>query len=181
MNGQERFIRALRCEQIDRMPSFWMSITPKSRYEREWNEFINQDDNPESPNKGQTIRLSDFQGKKILLDFWSTRCSACLAQFPHIRAVYDNHGRNSGDIAVITVCIDGDRTDRIKILSDKYTDKFGAFNFPILLDKEHVVTDMYNIWRIPKTIFIDSDGIIREIRIGRFDTQQEIEDVIESL
>lgn len=140
-----------------------------------------QDDNPESPNKGQTIRLSDFQGKKILLDFWSTRCSACLAQFPHIRAVYDNHGRNSGDIAVITVCIDGDRTDRIKILSDKYTDKFGAFNFPILLDKEHVVTDMYNIWRIPKTIFIDSDGIIREIRIGRFDTQQEIEDVIESL
>jgi len=33
-----------------------------------------QDDNPESPNKGQAVSLSDFQGKKILLNFWATGC-----------------------------------------------------------------------------------------------------------
>ncbi|MCK4723839.1 MAG: redoxin family protein, partial [Dehalococcoidia bacterium] len=143
----------------------------------------------ESPNKGNAVDLGKFLGnRKILLDFWSTGCSACLAQFPLIREIYygDKCKQNAhnADVAVFTVCIDGERTDRIQKLIDKYSDpeKFGPFNFPILLDKEGMTTtDVYNIWRIPKTVFIDSDGIIREIKIGRFHSKEEIESILDSL
>ncbi len=47
MDGQERFYRALKCEEVDRMPSFWMSITPHGKFEKIWKEFLNKDDNPE--------------------------------------------------------------------------------------------------------------------------------------
>jgi len=149
----------------------------------------NDVNNRESPNKGDTVDLGKFLGnRKILLDFWSTGCSACLAQFPLIREIYYGHkckqNADNADIAVFTVCIDGERTDRIQKLIDKYSDpeKFGPFDFPILLDKEGMTTtDVYNIWRIPKTVFIDSDGIIREIKIGRFHSKEEIESILDSL
>jgi len=141
------------------------------------------DDNPESPNKGQAVSLSDFQGKKILLNFWSTRCGPCLAEFPLIREIYydDRCNENTGNIAVISVAIDN-RPDRIKLAEDKYQDKYGRFTFPILLDaKEEPIKDKYGVWQIPTTFFIDSDGIIREIQIGRFKTKEEIETIFKTL
>ena len=145
--------------------------------------------NTQSPNNGEMVDLKSFLGKKkVLLDFWSTSCSACIAQFPLIRELYlhenwaDSNSEYS-DFAVITVCIDGHRTDRIAILIEKYSnpEKFGPFTFPILLDEEGTVKDPYHIWRIPYTVFIDSEGIIRETQIGRFHEREEIESILDSL
>jgi uroporphyrinogen-III decarboxylase len=47
MNGQERFYRALRCEEVDRMPAFWTDFTPHGKFERIWQEFVEKEDNPE--------------------------------------------------------------------------------------------------------------------------------------
>ena len=141
------------------------------------------DDNPESPNKGQTVSLSDFQGKKILLNFWSTRCGPCLAEFPFIRATYygEQCNENAGNLAVFAVAIDN-RPDRIKLVEDKYQDEYGRFTFPILLDTTlEPVKNKYGIWQVPTTFFIDSDGIIREINIGRFKTKEEIEVILKTL
>ena len=145
--------------------------------------------NTQSPNNGEMVDLKSFLGKKkVLLDFWSTSCSACIAQFPLIRELYlDENWADSNseysDFAVITVCIDGHRTDRIDILRDKYSnpEKFGPFTFPILLDEEGTVKDPYHIWRIPCTVFIDSEGIIRETQIGRFHEREEIESILNRL
>ena len=145
--------------------------------------------NTQSPNNGEMVDLKSFLGKKkVLLDFWSTSCSACIAQFPLIRELYlDENWADSNseysDFAVITVCIDGHRTDRIGILIEKYSnpEKFGPFTFPILLDEEGTVKDPYHIWRIPCTVFIDSEGIIRETQIGRFHEREEIESILNRL
>ncbi len=149
------------------------------------------DDNPESPNKkGKTETLSKYIGKKkILLNFWNTFCGACIGEFPFIREIYDDEklaDRNSGhsDFAVITICIDSridEAADRIKILEDKYSGEVGPFTFPILLDSEGETKKSYHIWTIPYTIFIDSDGIIREIKMGRFKDEGEIIDILNRL
>ena len=139
-----------------------------------------EDGDPESPNNGSTVALSDFLGKNVMLNLWSTYCGPCIVEFPLIRAIYNNYDNNSGDIAVITVCIDGS-VDRIKRIEDKYGAEYGPLTFPILLDLEREIEDSYHIWKIPKTLFIDSDGIIREIRIGRFYSQDEIESILESM
>lgn len=128
-----------------------------------------------------SVSLSDSRGKKVLLNFWSTRCGACIVEFPLIRKIHDKYGRNSADLIVITVCTDGERTDRIQKLIDKYGDEYGPFNFPILLDKGSTTHGSYEISAVPRTFFIDSEGIIREIQLGRFDSTEEIEDILESL
>ena len=145
--------------------------------------------NPGSANNGELVKLSDFKGKKILLNFWNTFCGACIGEFPYIRAIYEDKNwadKNSADsdFVVVTVCIDekADRADRIAKLEDKYRDEAGPFTFPILLDTEENPTKAsYHIWTIPKTVFIDSDGIIREIKMGRFKDEGEIIDILNRL
>jgi len=144
-----------------------------------------QDDNPESPNNGETVKLSQFRGKKILLNFWNTFCGACLAEFPLIREIYEDEkwaNKNlSPEFVIITICIDG-RADRIEKLEDKYIDKTGEFTFPILLDTEvNPANSSYHVDYTPKTVFIDSNGIIRKIKTGRFESTEDIAEILRSL
>jgi thiol-disulfide isomerase/thioredoxin len=157
------------------------------------------DDNPESPNKaGKTETLSTYIGKKrIMLNFWDTFCGACVGESPLIRETYEDEklaDRNSenSDFLVLTICIDSnidDVPDRIERLQTKYSEqidgasgeKVGLYTFPILLDVKGETKKDYHISTIPKTVFIDSDGIIREIKLGRFQNKEEIEAILKSL
>lgn len=146
----------------------------------------NDANDPESPNDGETVDLTKFVGKKkLLLNFWSTRCGACVVEFPFIREVYHGDACRQNDdsacLAVITVCVDGDRTDRIETIIERHTDEYGHFRFPILLDTEDTTIDSYHIWTVPTSVFIDCDGIIREIKIGRFLDAAEIEGVFDRI
>jgi peroxiredoxin len=145
-----------------------------------------QDDNPESPNKGQTVSLSDFQGKKILLNFWATACGPCVGELPHIRTTYDTYcqeNSSDADSAVITICLDKteDVAERIEKLEDKYTDEVSRFMLPILLDPQHQAEDLYNVTRIPTTFLIDSYGIIKETKTGSFQNSEQIEEKLNSI
>jgi len=147
------------------------------------------DDNPDSPNKaGKNETLSTYLGrKKILLNFWSTYCGACIGEFPYIREIYENFAnRNSADsdYVIFTICIDSkidEAPARIKTLESKFIDEAGAFTFPMLFDTVGQTKKDYHVWTIPKTIFIDNEGIIREIKIGRFKNIEEIETILKSL
>jgi peroxiredoxin len=44
--------------------------------------------------EGSSVRLTDFRGKYLLLDFWATWCGPCRAETPHLKAVYDTYGKN---------------------------------------------------------------------------------------
>jgi thiol-disulfide isomerase/thioredoxin len=149
------------------------------------------DDNPESPNKGgKTETLSTYVGKKkIMVNFWSTYCGACIGEFPFIRGIYEDKNfadRNSenADFVVLTVCIDSkidEAPARIETLEGKFSEDAGPFTFPILFDSVGQTKKEFHIWSIPETIFIDSDGIIREVKIGRFLNIDEIESILKSL
>jgi len=148
------------------------------------------DDNPESPNKSGSETLSAYIGKKkIMLNFWSTFCGACIGEFPYIRGIYEDENFANGnsansDFMVLTVCIDSkidEAPARIVTLEGKFISETGPFTFPILMDSVGQTKKDYHIWTIPETVFIDSDGIIREIRIGRFQNIEEIETILNSL
>ena len=128
----------------------------------------------------EILTLSNLRGQKVLLNFWSTSCGACIVQFPVIREVYAQHGKNNGDLAVITICIDG-TAEHIKKIEEKYSDKYGPLDFPILIADQEEIARKYGIWATPQTFFIDQSGIIQRVIIGRFETSEEIETILNSL
>ena len=134
--------------------------------------------NPQSPNNGEMIDLEGFLGKKkVLLNFWLTSCRPCVLEFPFLRAIHES---SDSDVAVITICLRGS-ADGIAKLEDKYRDEIGRFTFPILLDLEGETKRAYKVTATPKTVFVDSDGIIREIKIGRFHKTDDIQEILNGL
>ena len=135
---------------------------------------------PQTPNKGGEVALSNLRGKKVLLNLWSTYCGPCVRELPLIREIYEGHGKNSGDLAVITICLDREETNRIKELEEKYSQEGLICTFPILLDLNNETKDSYDIGQYPTTFLINSGGIIEKFKNECFQDKAEIEAFIKS-
>ena len=122
---------------------------------------------------GETVSLSDFHGKPVMLTFWKINCPACQFQMPYIQAVYDEC--SSKTIATLTINV-GDSKLAIKnyITSQKLT-------FPVLLDPLGSVANTYGVPGVPMTFLIDTDGILKAYKIGAFQSQQAMEDALKSV
>ncbi len=116
---------------------------------------------------GQTIALSDFRGKPVMLNFWATWCGPCRVEMPYIQQVYDER---SGDGLVVLAIDIGESPAKVKEFMQDY-----GLTFPVLLDVKTEVAKQYNIRAIPTTFFIDPDGGIRDIGIGAFPNKAAIE------
>jgi peroxiredoxin len=130
--------------------------------------------------KAENVTLSELRGKYVMLNFWATDCGACIVEFPVIRSLWNKYGRNTGDVLVMTVCLDA-KADNVKRIEDKYGEKYGPLDFPILLDETSRAGKDYGIMLTPLAFFIDTDGIIRHIKPGRFQSVEEIEVILKTL
>lgn len=116
---------------------------------------------------GETVSLSDFYGKPVMLTFWSINCAACQSQVRHIQAFYDDHSSNT--IASLTINV-GDSALSVQ----RYANSHGV-TYPVLLDSKKQVAQSYGIPGVPVTFLIDDKGIIKAYKIGAFRSQEEIE------
>ena len=107
---------------------------------------------------GTPLRLSDFNGRPVWLNFWATWCPPCRAEVPDIVGVYEEG--QTEDLVILAVSI-GEDSDTVR----QYVDKAGM-NFPIGVDGTQSVASLYRVAGIPTHIFIDRDGIIRDIQVG---------------
>ena len=124
---------------------------------------------------GKTTSLSDLKGKPIMIIFHKTmNCPGCKAQMPFILAIHDQLVNKN--IPLLTI-YRGDSTSAVKrfVTSQGYT-------FPALADEkdEFAVKCGFPIGA-PITIFVDANGIIRAEKIGPFQSQEEIEAILDSL
>ena len=116
---------------------------------------------------GQSISLSDFRGKPILLNFWATWCPPCVSEMPYIQQVYEEW---SGKGLVVLAVNIGESSPKVKGFLQAHD-----LSLPVLLDTKENTAEKYNITGIPASFFIDSDGIIREKIIGAFPNKGAIE------
>lgn len=111
---------------------------------------------------GKTVRLSTYLGKQaILLNFLQTWCEPCVAEFPHLRRMYEAN-KDKG-LVVFGVAMDGPET----IANVPAFSKRNQLNFPVLLDEDSHVAAIYNPKKsAPLSVLIDKSGRIAVIREG---------------
>lgn len=105
---------------------------------------------------GETVSLSDYKGKAVILDFWATWCAPCVREIPHFVQLYEEY-RDAG--AVIIGIPVSDTPEDVR--------EFVAANgveYPILLGDESVIRAIAQAYGgvplIPTTFFIDARGQI---------------------
>lgn len=122
---------------------------------------------------GQDVTLGSFRGKIVMLNFWATWCEPCIREMPLLQEVSEKWPRDRLVILAVHV------KDRAESAQPWINDK--SYTFPILLDLAGDAKSLYNVTEIPRTFFINADGIIKEIKYGPFRSQAEIENILNSL
>jgi thiol-disulfide isomerase/thioredoxin len=100
---------------------------------------------------GKNIKLSDFRGKAVLLNFWATYCGPCKIEMPWFVELQKEYGPQG--FQIVGVAMDDASTEDI----DRFAKDMGV-NYPILLGKESVGDSYGGISVLPTTYFIDRDG-----------------------
>ena len=103
--------------------------------------------------EGGKTSLADHRGKLVLLHFWATWCMPCRVEMPGLESLWQQY-KDQG-LVILAVSIDEGSKGRI----EKYKQIF-ELSFPILLDPESEVNDLYKVSNMPTTVLIDADGQI---------------------
>ena len=121
---------------------------------------------------GETITLGELRGKKVMIIFWLVGCNACVREMPHVQEVYENW--SDEELVILAINIK-ERAETVRRFIE-----IRGFTFPVMLDTERTVDQLYQPPFFPITFFIDTEGTIREIKEGRFNNVAEIEDLLHS-
>ncbi len=122
---------------------------------------------------GVEFSLSEYRGKVVLLDFFATWCSACVAEFPHLKFVHDEFGE---DLIIISISV-SPSSDTVEKLQ-QFRDDHGIDWF-VARDTAGVHDKYGNIWPIPTLVIIDQEGYIQHQHSGLTDESVLREEIYE--
>ena len=100
---------------------------------------------------GKAVKLSDFKGKVVLLNFWATWCPPCRQEIPDLVALQDKY--NDKGLVVVGVSLDQNGPAGVKAFASRM-----KINYPIVMGDEKISLSYGGINAIPSTFFIDREG-----------------------
>jgi thiol-disulfide isomerase/thioredoxin len=131
---------------------------------------------------GRPVRLSDFKGRPVLLNFWATWCTACLAEMPELIALRKELGDR---VAIIGVALDGvtdedghtpgheegEAHQEARSLSEIRKQVLRAvkrrnLDYTVVMDADYSIGARFNGGELPTTVIIDASGRVRRRFIG---------------
>lgn len=112
---------------------------------------------------GEVVKLSDFRGKIVLLDFWATWCGPCKVQMKKLKELKSLV--NEDEVVIISIDVGESKSIVQEFISKEEVD------WLVLLDLRGFTAKSYGIRAIPTLFIIDKEGLIREKYVGVTSTQ----------
>lgn len=122
---------------------------------------------------GRTVRLSDYRGKVVLLDFWATWCDPCRYEIPWFMAM-ERKQKDRG-FAVLGVSMDDDGWEAVK----PFIAELGV-NYRVLVGNDEIAQLYGGVDALPTTFLIDREGKIASVHVG-LGNRRDFEDGVEQL
>lgn len=108
--------------------------------------------------EGRVVRLDDFRGRPVLVNFWATWCVPCRKETPELIALQSEWGDEAQIVGVNYF----ESPDAVRAFAADF-----GINYPLPLDRTGEVTGSYKLTGLPETFFLDAQGVIRDHRIGQ--------------
>ena len=123
------------------------------------------------------VKLSDYRGKPVVVNFWASWCPPCKSEMPSFNEMSKKYSKDKVAILMINLT-DGQRET---MSTAKQFIEDNNYNMKVLFDNKMNAANSYNISAIPRTIFIDKDGYIVQDNPAGVITKEELESQIKLL
>ncbi len=107
---------------------------------------------------GENLRLSEYRGDVVMINFWATWCGPCRQEMPLLDELYARYERVG--FSLLGVNIDDDSRRAMRMI-----DELGV-NFPVLFDARKEVSELYEVEAMPVTVLVDREGNVRYVHHG---------------
>lgn len=107
---------------------------------------------------GENLRLSEYRGEVVMVNFWATWCGPCRQEMPLLDELYTRYERVG--FQLLGVNIDDEPRRAMDMVREL------GVNFPVLFDNTKEVSKLYEVGAMPVTVIIDREGNVRHVHYG---------------
>jgi peroxiredoxin len=108
--------------------------------------------------EGTNLRLEEYRGQVVLINFWASWCGPCRQEMPLLDRLHQRYADTG--FAVLGVNVEGE-AGPAQALIDKV-----PVTFPVLIDEDQLGSELYRLEAMPSTVVLDRDGVVRYIHRG---------------
>ena len=114
---------------------------------------------------GNPIRLADLRGKAVWINFWASWCPPCQAETPILRDVYNEHAADG--LALVAISVQETTPDDVRAYVQRY-----SLPYTVGFDATSAIFHTYHAYGLPTQLFLDRDGVIRNVVLGPITKEQ---------
>lgn len=123
---------------------------------------------------GELVRLSDYRGKKVFLNFWASWCGPCRDEAPVMQNFYETSPDDSNhEILAVNMTTKELSEDDVTTFVQKY-----GLSFPVVLDPNGEVEKLYQVIAYPTSYIVSAEGIITYAFKGPISDSNELENLL---